>query len=78
MKFPALELIGFVAQGWNSRKMAAHYGTSEQTVKNKMRAVYDRLGITEEGGMNQRVLLARWYWLNHEKKNECSECSPLL
>jgi DNA-binding NarL/FixJ family response regulator len=48
-------LIELVSQGLNNREMAAVLGISAQVVKNKLRLIYDRLGLWN------RLELALWY-----------------
>jgi DNA-binding NarL/FixJ family response regulator len=49
------QLIELVAQGLNNRQMAVALGTSEYTIKNDLKCIYDRLGVWN------RLELALWY-----------------
>ena len=48
-------VIELVAQGLNNREMALAMGISEHVIKNKLRAIYDKLGVWN------RLELALWY-----------------
>lgn len=48
-------MIELVAKGLNNRQLAAASGVSEDTIKNKLRSIYDRLGLSN------RLELALWY-----------------
>jgi DNA-binding NarL/FixJ family response regulator len=48
-------VISLVAQGMKNREVAKAIGTTEQTVKNHLRVIYDKLGL------DNRVELALWY-----------------
>ena len=48
-------VIELVAQGLNNREMAVAMGISENVIKNKLRAIYDKLGVWN------RLELALWY-----------------
>lgn len=48
-------VIELVAQGLNNRQLAAALGISEHVIKNKLRSIYDRLGLWN------RLELALWY-----------------
>ena len=48
-------VIELVAQGLNNREMAVAMGISEHVIKNKLRAIYDKLGVWN------RLELALWY-----------------
>lgn len=40
-------IIGCLMQGWRNREIAQHLSITEQTVKNHLRAVYDKLGVSD-------------------------------
>ena len=42
-----LQIVGLVVQGCKNRKIAEEIGTSEQVVKNYLRAVYDKTGASD-------------------------------
>ena len=42
-----LQIVGLVVQGCKNRKIAEEIGTSEQVVKNYLRAVYDKTGSSD-------------------------------
>ena len=48
-------IIALVAQGLNNRDIAREVGTTQNVLKNRLRAIYDKLG------MWHRVELALWY-----------------
>jgi DNA-binding NarL/FixJ family response regulator len=48
-------VIELVAQGLNNRQLAAALGISEHVIKNKLRSIYDRLGLWN------RLELVLWY-----------------
>jgi DNA-binding CsgD family transcriptional regulator len=48
-------VIELVAQGLNNREMAVAMGISEYVIKNKLRSIYDKLGVWN------RLELALWY-----------------
>jgi two-component system, NarL family, nitrate/nitrite response regulator NarL len=55
-------VISYVIQGWRNREIAEHLEISEQTVKNHLRAVYDKVGVSDRLELalyviNQRVEL---------------------
>jgi DNA-binding NarL/FixJ family response regulator len=52
-----LTVITYVTQGMRNKEIAFQLGTSEQVIKNYLRKIYDKLGVSD------RVELAL-YWLN--------------
>ena len=58
-------VIELVAQGLNNREMAVAMGISEHVIKNKLRSIYDKLGVWN------RLELALWYEAHrpHEQIN---------
>ncbi|MGH9398612.1 MAG: LuxR C-terminal-related transcriptional regulator [Terriglobia bacterium] len=40
-------IISFLVQGWRNREIAEHLAIKEQTVKNHLRAVYDKVGVSD-------------------------------
>jgi len=40
-------IISYLVQGWRNREIAQHLSISEQTVKNHLRAVYDKVGVSD-------------------------------
>ena len=40
-------IISYLVQGWRNREIADHLSISEQTVKNHLRAVYDKVGVSD-------------------------------
>jgi DNA-binding NarL/FixJ family response regulator len=42
-----LQIVGLVVQGLKNRKIAEDIGTSEQVVKNYLRAIYDKTGSSD-------------------------------
>jgi DNA-binding NarL/FixJ family response regulator len=41
------EIVTLVAKGFKNREMAAHLSLSEQTIKNHLRKIFDKLGVTD-------------------------------
>jgi DNA-binding NarL/FixJ family response regulator len=58
-----LAVINFVTQGMRNKEIASQLGTSEQVIKNYLRKIYDKLGVSD------RLELAL-YWLNHKETNK--------
>lgn len=40
-------IVSYLVQGWRNRDIATHLSISEQTVKNHLRAVYDKVGVSD-------------------------------
>lgn len=40
-------IISLLVQGWRNREIAEHLAIKEQTVKNHLRAVYDKVGVSD-------------------------------
>jgi DNA-binding NarL/FixJ family response regulator len=40
-------IVSYLVQGWRNREIAEHLEISEQTVKNHLRAVYDKVGVSD-------------------------------
>lgn len=40
-------IISYLMQGWRNREIARHLGITEQTVKNHLRTVYDKVGVSD-------------------------------
>ncbi len=40
-------IVSYLMQGWRNREIAQHLSISEQTVKNHLRAVYDKVGVSD-------------------------------
>jgi DNA-binding NarL/FixJ family response regulator len=58
-----LAVITYVTQGMRNKEIAFQLGTSEQVIKNYLRKIYDKLGVSD------RLELAL-YWLNHQVPNK--------
>jgi DNA-binding NarL/FixJ family response regulator len=59
------EITGLIADGWKNKEIAAKFGTTEQTVKNYVVRVADKIiGQEDRATKNVRVMIARWHW-NH-------------
>jgi DNA-binding NarL/FixJ family response regulator len=58
-----LAVITYVTQGMRNKEIAFQLGTSEQVIKNYLRKIYDKLGVSD------RLELAL-YWLNHQAPNK--------
>jgi DNA-binding NarL/FixJ family response regulator len=56
-------VIMHVTRGMRNKEIAFQLGTSEQVIKNYLRKIFDKLGVSD------RVELAL-YWLNHQVPNE--------
>lgn len=40
-------IISYLMQGWRNREIARHLGITEQTVKNHLRTIYDKVGVSD-------------------------------
>jgi len=40
-------IISYIVEGWRNREIAEHLSISEQTVKNHLRAIYDKIGVSD-------------------------------
>jgi DNA-binding NarL/FixJ family response regulator len=40
-------IISYLMQGWRNREISTHLSISEQTVKNHLRTVYDKVGVSD-------------------------------
>ena len=40
-------IISYLMQGWRNREMSTHLAISEQTVKNHLRTIYDKVGVSD-------------------------------
>ena len=40
-------IISYLMQGWRNREIGTHLAISEQTVKNHLRAIYDKVGVSD-------------------------------
>jgi DNA-binding NarL/FixJ family response regulator len=40
-------IIACLVQGWHNREIAHHLRITEQTVKNYLRAIYDKVGVSD-------------------------------
>ena len=40
-------IISYLMQGWRNREVAQHLSISEQTVKNHLRSIYDKVGVSD-------------------------------
>ncbi len=40
-------VISYLMQGWRNREIARHLSITEQTVKNHLRAIYDKVGVSD-------------------------------
>jgi DNA-binding NarL/FixJ family response regulator len=58
-----LTVITYVTQGMRNKEIAFQLGTSEQVIKNYLRKIYDKLGVSD------RLELAL-FWLNHQVPNK--------
>ena len=58
-----LTVITYVTQGMRNKEIAFQLGTSEQVIKNYLRKIYDKLGVSD------RVELAL-HWLNQQVPNK--------
>jgi DNA-binding NarL/FixJ family response regulator len=67
------QLTALIAEGYTNKAIAEELGTTEQTVKNYVRRLADKLGFDidscERSGKNLRVLIARWHW-QHEREKQ--------
>ena len=58
-----LTVITYVTQGMRNKEIAFQLGTSEQVIKNYLRKIFDKLGVSD------RLELAL-YWLNRQGPNK--------
>ena len=40
-----MELLAGIAQGWDNRRLAAEFELAEQTVRNYISRIYEKLGV---------------------------------
>lgn len=40
-------IISYLLQGWRNREISTHLLISEQTVKNHLRTIYDKVGVSD-------------------------------
>jgi DNA-binding NarL/FixJ family response regulator len=40
-------IISYLMQGWRNREISSHLSISEQTVKNHLRTIYDKVGVSD-------------------------------
>jgi two-component system, NarL family, nitrate/nitrite response regulator NarL len=40
-------IISYLMQGWRNREISTHLSISEQTVKNHLRTIYDKVGVSD-------------------------------
>ena len=40
-------IISYLMQGWRNREIAEHLNITEQTVKNHLRSIYDKVGVSD-------------------------------
>jgi len=40
-------IISYLMQGWHNREISTHLAISEQTVKNHLRTIYDKVGVSD-------------------------------
>ena len=40
-------IISYLMQGWRNREIARHLSITEQTVKNHLRSIYDKVGVSD-------------------------------
>ena len=40
-------IICCLMEGWHNREISTHLSISEQTVKNHLRAIYDKVGVSD-------------------------------
>lgn len=50
-----IELLDMLTLGMRNRQIASRYGTSEQYIKNQMRRIFDK------AGMSSRLEVALWW-----------------
>jgi DNA-binding NarL/FixJ family response regulator len=42
-----LRIVALIVQGYKNKDIAAHLGTTEQVIKNYLRNVYDKIGVSD-------------------------------
>ena len=77
LTYRQLQVAQLVAQGLNNREIGRTLGTTEQVIKNYLRTIFDRTG------MSNRLELALWYvrrnWeVTHEVESHDSAHVALL
>jgi DNA-binding NarL/FixJ family response regulator len=40
-------IISYLMLGWHNREISTHLSISEQTVKNHLRTIYDKVGVSD-------------------------------
>ena len=40
-------IVSYLMQGWRNREIGRHLGITEQTVKNHLRTIYDKVGVSD-------------------------------
>ena len=40
-------IISYLMQGWRNKEISTHLSISEQTVKNHLRTIYDKVGVSD-------------------------------
>src|SRR5208337_5554048 len=40
-------IISYLMQGWRNKEISTHLAISEQTVKNHLRTIYDKVGVSD-------------------------------
>jgi DNA-binding NarL/FixJ family response regulator len=65
-----MSIIAYISQGKRNKEIAHHIGTSEQVIKNYLRKIYDKLGVSD------RLELAL-YCLHHDLQKGGNGTIPL-
>jgi two-component system, NarL family, nitrate/nitrite response regulator NarL len=47
LTFREKTIISYLMQGWRNREISTHLSISEQTVKNHLRTIYDKVGVSD-------------------------------
>ncbi len=45
-----MQIVALIAQGWKNKEIALQLGTKEQVIKNYLRSIYDKTGVSRPPG----------------------------
>lgn len=62
-------VVKLVAEGLSNKEVAARYGTTEHVIKNYLRTIFDKTG------MSTRLELVLWYLARTENKDDLEKVS---
>lgn len=70
------EVLELIAAGVTTPGVARALGIKPHTVNYHLKNIFEKLGLTGTGGdrgSSNRVLAARWWWLNVEAKDRTGD-----